>query len=347
MRDDPELAIARSHARRLDRFEKDQERKRGIPQPPAAFWRRGVSKRGASKRPMAKRQSAPTAKRKRQKVPNSVPISAPLKRAKPVSVGDKAGAPKKKPHVRKARRSRAAPGDDKGLGPAAKVAHRRSKVRSLLERVLGDERVALAGKVEAAIFAEHSSSKRSDGAPPKHSDGARPPQGAHARRKYQAEREAKQELLKKTEPQGSESLEENPNGDSLDVPAYARHARMLVGELRVGGKGCIMTRLVTGAVSPEQLVKMNYLELAPEGLKRQRAAEQANAAQAAMLHQAVGSPTSDYRCKRCSSTKCLRLVHGQRGNFSKAEIWGSKNDDDTHATVTCTSCGHEWDVIVG
>ena len=95
---------------------------------------------------------------------------------------------------------------------------------------------------------------------------------------------------------------------------------------------------------------MDFGELAPEAVKRQRA-DAAERADAALRNASTGgalfSLSRSVRCPECGGREArfthvgmdMKAWHGR-----KNEVWGSRHDEDDEpdCLIICTACEHEW-----
>ncbi|GLI68464.1 hypothetical protein VaNZ11_012890 [Volvox africanus] len=129
--------------------------------------------------------------------------------------------------------------------------------------------------------------------------------------------------------------------ESIAGQDYKAAARILVASLKRNAE--LRRRVLTGAVSPKQLVSMDSRELATQQQREEYTRLQERETRRVTLAGHGSSATSEYQCERCGGRSCDYLDSGRR-DIGKCETWGSKDGQGASRLVTCLGCGNRWEV---
>ncbi len=130
--------------------------------------------------------------------------------------------------------------------------------------------------------------------------------------------------------------------DDLPSSSCASRVRSLCFNIRANDE--LRRSLLTEALSPSELCKLDAAALATDALRRERK-EAASRARAPRLSATMrgGSLTRSIVCPSCGGHEARFLHVGAQREMGKCEVWGSKDADGVYAClIECVACSHEW-----
>jgi len=129
------------------------------------------------------------------------------------------------------------------------------------------------------------------------------------------------------------------NGGSPDV-GYRQKLRDLVFNMHSNGPLCL--RLLRGDLSPSDVVRLDFKELAAADVAAERERIKEDNFNETLFRPAERIDTEDYRCPTCGSQHCSTLVIREERDISKADTWGSKQGAGSVTEIRCEDCKYVW-----
>lgn len=125
---------------------------------------------------------------------------------------------------------------------------------------------------------------------------------------------------------------------------YRDRARALLAALRNPNNPLLRDRILSGQLAPSQLVRLSSVELAPEAVRAERLAAEAEAIRRAKADEAEDRLwlASDTPCPSCNSKDTGSMPTAGTRDIRKAEVWGTSSTDETIFRMRCNQCGHRW-----
>jgi hypothetical protein len=122
--------------------------------------------------------------------------------------------------------------------------------------------------------------------------------------------------------------------------AYRQKLRDLVFNFKSNSPLCL--RLLRGELSPSDVVRLNFKDLAAPAVAAERERIQQENFDATLFRPAERIETKDYRCPVCASQHCSTLIIREERDISKADTWGSKQGAGSVIEIRCEDCNHLW-----